>query len=1195
MKKKNKPRSYTEGTRSYAEGNKRFFFNFSVKLRASLRVLRGGLFLFFFLSTLTISLYAQEAVAEVEEVPLEQEQDAADEPPSDEELLADTEEILTEEDLTDTAPEKEPLSPEQQRIEMEIKTSTLPELAAWCRSLGLSEGGTRSELADRIRDHFELPETEDASINQKTLIIESAQTAEYFSIEVTDEDYARLEGDVRLVLKDNDAIHSISANEVLFNRTRNIITARGNVVYEKVTGDTVETFRGENITVNIDTWSSVFLDGDSERTLQKEQTAYLFSGEVISRTDEDVTILSNAQISNASDGEAYWSISASRIWLLPGSDFAILNAWLKVGEIPVLYIPFFYYPVDEIIFHPVIGYRSREGAFVQTTTYIFGRPKASAEDTSSLSRIMGISNEMEKERHGLFLRSTGKKITDPSELSFKALLDHYVNLGTFAGLDLTVPKTGILNSLDLSFGLGFTRTVTQTGDSYTPYAPDYNGEFDWNNSNFLSFPVPFRYRIEFNSSLSGKYGSFNIRFPYYSDPFVNIDFMNRSENMDWVNMLQQGAATEEAIAENELGFYQWEMVGSVNPSFPSLAPYISKISISNLSMTLKFITVRDNVIYQNNKDSPGRSFYIPEKYTIYNFSGSVSGTPLTLGDRGLSSRNDETTEAEDPFMGIGTPISPWTYAEKQETTQSDENLVPPVLNQRFELPQTGNIKFNIDYQFSPTSASELQFMTGNWVTYDKVDWSEVLSTLASFEGNGSLNFHVDHSSGLFSNLISFNTRGTWRDYTYLNEEADIFRDNNGEVDENKIETMRRQQYSQTFYTSSYSYNGTLRPLYQDPIFGQSSLQYTFRGTLVRSKRYTDGNGPELTPQWGEWVKEKTGEDILGLNSHQLAANVAANIFDNQQNLRFSMDLPPLDGLITSNATFKLWITETNFNFRMEKPEEKDEWLIKPYNFRESLRFGNFGTFSYYMVVDPEQDYDTTSITSSLKLWDFTSEFSAVKAARYYFVPDDPSNPSLGGSWVQEGDPVLFPKELKFAYKRDFSEIEIIRNRMFLSLNLNTSLNFDLQRHTSSNFQLTFGLTAKIGGLLELRLTATSENSVIFRYFKNFPGMEDLTAMYPDGDQNRLFVDLFDSFNFSDESKRRRSGFKMTRFNLSAIHYLGDWRAELAVEMFPYLDPTLSIPKYEIKADVSFLVQWAPISEIKSDIKYEGRYDRWTVR
>jgi len=106
-------------------------------------------------------------------------------------------------------------------------------------------------------------------------------------------------------------------------------------------------------------------------------------------------------------------------------------------------------------------------------------------------------------------------------------------------------------------------------------------------------------------------------------------------------------------------------------------------------------------------------------------------------------------------------------------------------------------------------------------------------------------------------------------------------------------------------------------------------------------------------------------------------------------------------------------------------------------------------------------------------------------------------------------------------------------------------------------------------------------------------MESLTFMYPDGPQNNLFIDLFDSFNFGDEAKRRRSGFKMQSLNLKATHFLGDWRAELGINVYPYHRPgTTSI---NLTTDISFLVQWKPITEIKSDIKYDGRNDRWVVK
>jgi lipopolysaccharide assembly outer membrane protein LptD (OstA) len=1120
---------------------------------------------------------------------------AQEEPP----LLEEPQDL--EEPAEEFHEEKKSASPLDRRTEMEIKTSTLSELAAWCRTLGLSEGGTKEELSKRLREHFNLVELKSNNDDKRKIItIESSQSSEYFTIDVIDEDYARLKGDVRITLKDGDKTHKISADEILFNRTRNIITASGGVRYERIEADKTETFRGKTISVNIDNWSSIFIDGNSK--MEDDGSSYLFSGSVIYRSDQDVTVLSKAIISSGADDNAYWSIKSSRLWLLPGSDFAIFNAVLHVGEIPVLYIPFFYFPGDEVVFHPVIGYRSKEGGFVQTTTYLIGQPKASSSE-SSLSRIIGNSDKNEKELQGLFLRTTSRPVTNPNSVSLKALFDYYVNLGIYTGLELNIPKTGILNLLDLSFGLGFTRTVSETTFGFSPYAPDYDGTFDWNESNFLSKNVPFRYRMKFNSGISMKYGGLSWNIPYYSDPYVDRDFTNRAEGMDWMNMIQQGAAIEETTTESEIGSYQWQMTGSLNPSFKKLSPFISNISFSSISTTLSFKTMTDNVVYQANAYSPNRFFYAPDKYTIYSVSGSIAGTPITIG--GEKSAADKTSDPKkteeplnDPFNGIGVPISPWETdnTDKEETT-SAEILTPPVLSQTFSLPSDGNIKFSVDYSIAPTSSSELQFMNQNWKTYEDVDWNESQSILTSFGGNTNLNFRMDHSSGLYSNTVTLSGSGTWREYSYLNEE--MFTDSAGVVDETKMENTRRQQYSQTNYTSSYTYTGAIKPFLSDPIFAQTSFQYTFRGTLVKSKRYTDGDGPELTPEWGAWVKEqrKDGEDILGLNSHRLTANLAANIMDMNQNISASAELPPLDGLVTANATFRAWISETYFNYRMERAETEEEWKIKPFDIKETLKFGKAGSFTHNMTFTPDEDNKITNVRSTLSLWNFVTDYSMIWTTKTVFNPYDPDKPFEGGEWKKEGDLELLPKDLKFSFNRTFPNTKLINNYLNLSYNVNTSINFDLQQHTNSNFQFTMGFNMNITNFLELKISATSQNAVIFRYFKGVSGMEELTSMYTEGEQNNLFIDLFDSFNFFDESKRSRSGFKMQRFNLELNHLLGDWTASFKISMYPYQKPAQSgeIPSIKITSDIALLVQWKPITEIKSDITYEGKNDRWITK
>jgi len=940
--------------------------------------------------------------------------------------------------------------------------------------------------------------------------------------------------------------------------------------------------------------------------MEDDGSSYLFSGSVIYRSDQDVTVLRKAVITSGTDDNRYWSINSSRLWLLPGSDFAILNALLKVGEIPVLYIPFFYFPGDEIVFHPVVGYRSREGGFVQTTTYLIGQPKADSSEKSSLSRIIGNSDKNEKELQGLFLRNTSKPRKNPNSPTLKALVDYYVNLGTFAGLELNTPTIGVLNPLTLNLGFGFTRTVSETDFGYSPYAPNYNGDFEINESNFLSKNVPFRYRMKFASGFTGKYGGLSWDIPYYSDPYVDRDFTKRAESMDWMNMIQQGAAIEDSTSlESEISSYTWQMTGSFNPSLSILSPVITNFNISSIYTTLTFKNMNDFVIGEKNIYSPNRYFYAPDKYVIYSISGAISGTPITVGGsqpKQVKSSSQNTEDSvNDPFSGIGVPISPWTKDETNgQKTTSTEILTPPVLSQTFALPDAAGSKFSVDYSIAPTSSSELQFMNQTkdgqqrWKTYEDVDWNERQSILGSVGGNTNLNFHIDHMSGFYTNTITLTGSGKWLEYSYLNEE--MYTDPvTGVVNEDDMEKKRREQYSQTNYTTSYSYNGTIKPFYTNPIFAQTNFQYTFRGTLVKSKKFSDGDGPELSPLWGSWVKEELGKDIPGLNAHRFTTNFVANILEKDQNISASAELPPLDGLITANATFRVWITETYGNFRMEKPETEGEWKIRPFDVRETLKFGTLGSFSHNMVFTPDEDYQITNIRSTLTLWRFKADYSMIWTKKSFFDPYNPDNPVEGGVWKTEGDNALRPKDLIFSFNNTFPSTKLFNYRFSLSYNINTSLNFDLQQHTNSNFQFSTGVTMGINKFMDLTISASSQNAVIFRYFKGAKGMEDLTVMYTEGEQNNVFIDLIDSFNFFDESKRRRSGFKMQRFDLTLEHFLGDWTASFKINMYPYQRAAKmgDIPTINIVSDISFLLQWKPITEIKSDVSYDGKNDRWT--
>ncbi|MDR0290485.1 MAG: LPS-assembly protein LptD [Treponema sp.] len=1109
------------------------------------------------------------------------------------------------------------LTPEQNRIDMDIRTSTLSELASWCRSLGLSEGGTAADLARRLREHFRISErSSQGEDRRKTITIESARSSEYFTIEAIDEDYARLSGEVRISLKDGDAVHQIRAWDILFNRTRNILTASGGVEYIKTEGDKVETFRGDSITVDIDNWSSIFLGGVSERSLQSDSTTYQFAGTVISRDEEDVTILSRASIRSANNEESLWSLNASRVWLLPGSDFAILNAVLKVGEIPVLYVPFFYYPADEVIFHPVIGSRTREGTYVQTTMYILGRPKASSSTQSSLTKILGNSNDMEKRREGLFLRSTGKKATDPDKVSLKAMVDWYANLGVYVGTDLVLPAKGILGAINLNMGIGLTRTVANVGNVHTPFFPDYNGDTDWNYSNLFSMEVPLRYRFKTDSSISGKYGSFSWNLPFYSDPVVDSDFLNRAEDMDWVNMIQQGAAAAEAqdSTQNHMGNYSWQFSGQLRPNFPNMTPYITGISISTISTSVSFRTndarprTPSGTIDTNNIQywSPSSYFYAPDTATLYSLSSSIAGTPISLGGSAATqsaAAAAKNAERPDPLKDIGVPRSPFDDSEQEDSQKKDQSdkLVPPELVQRFDLPRVGNTRFSVDYRIAPSSASTLTFDYNKWKVYSDINWGEISSILTNVGGDASTTLNVNHSENLFTNTFSYSGNGSWRNL-YMNTEAEAYQrsDGSGEIDENKINNERMQQSRQTFFSTSYNVTSSLRPLYQNDIFKSSSLQYSLRGIAVRSKfdeENSTGDNPKWDMEYGEWKKEK-------VDTHQFSTNISALIMDKTQTISLTTDLPPRAASIAWRASFRIWITETDANMRILFPEEEEERKLEPFNLTERIVFGTFGNLSQTLVLNTESK-ELTTLTSSLNLtkWGFSASYSATRMLGFEYIPlGSDENALTFEGWrtragkAEAGDPnfQLRSRDFIMNFSKTWSMTQLWDNRLQFSVNIGSRLFLDLQRYTSSNFTFNLGFTVKVNNFLDLTLSTNSENAYIYRYLKDMPFFSDAPIEIPDGPQNNFFLDLVNSFRFDDEELRKISGYKIKNFRISATHFLGDWNATLTWSMFP--SRATSSRPVELINDVSFLVQWIPISEIKSDISYDKRNSpEWRVR
>ncbi len=193
-----------------------------------------------------------------------------------------------------------------------------------------------------------------SSSTEKSIIkIEHAQKTEYKKKEDSDEDMIILSGEVRVSVTKGSSTTVITATNINFNRATNILYAEGNITLEG-TGTSAE--GKEHITASTLVFNTLTLEGifDNGRVIQAASDALslpsgstlIVSSEIFGRDSGGTVAFKNGNLTFCDDENPHWKIKASRIWLLPGGEFAFLNALLYVGRVPLLWLPAFYYPKD---------------------------------------------------------------------------------------------------------------------------------------------------------------------------------------------------------------------------------------------------------------------------------------------------------------------------------------------------------------------------------------------------------------------------------------------------------------------------------------------------------------------------------------------------------------------------------------------------------------------------------------------------------------------------------------------------------------------------------------------------------------------------------------------------------------------------------------------------------------------------------
>ena len=1087
-----------------------------------------------------------------------------------------------------------------------------------------SAGAQRARAAD------------DASVSrapreEKTVItIEHSQSTSYEKNKETGNDTIVLAGAVRISVAKGSTKTTIRAERITYDRKTQMMYASGGVSMEQTGGAAGNsTASASSLMFNTSTLEGVFDDGRIVQT-QTESinlpsgSTLIVASDMFGRSESNTVAFKNGRLTFCDDENPHWHIDATRIWLLPGGEFAFFNALLYVGVVPVLYLPAFYYPKDELIYNPVFGYDVRRGYFIQTTAYLYGRkPLYVSKDTTksgdesdgsdnlkALFNFMRPSTLKKQKLEGMVLHNLDEDYTGSTANYFKITGDWYSNLGFSAGFEGAFKPNDYITEIFSSARLAFGNTVFRdSSGTYMPYAA--SGKKYYNGSNFLGLSLPFRYGANFKFTLSKPF-SLTLSMPLYSDPFVNDDFSDRSETMDWIGYLtSMSTDTGETKTVNEISSFSWTLASSYAlPSSLLVAPYISSLSLS-LNSSVAYSSVSNNSISSADSlstYSPERKFYYPSQITPATASLSLSGTLFSYPPSGKNTAKKHTPEV--PLVAPEELKTPKEIAEEKakaeeaaktagqadaagsapsalalsDTVQTEnagsadakddmqffEKALPSLTIPSPSITSIPGFDYKLTYSLKPSFTSQLAYSSTGLNRSEDFKWDAVRSSMYTFKTPLSIESAASYGGGFFSftNGVSYNP--VIQRHPYISTDTAKGGYTSQAADSLKVADLKASM-QEIVNTNALS----IKPFYYIGMFKNTSLTYNSTIKLLRSEFIGDADNP----LWEYHGPDFTDKDSV--TAHQLAFTYAMNEGERfSQSLSLSMTLPPQIDEYT--GTLSLAFPYTTFSLTTgfkKKNAVNDEWERKLVQQTCTLSlFNNTLKFTQSYNYDWNK-YRHDALRLSLSWRGLQASYAMSYTKGYSF--------SSTHGWQPRSEEAFLPYSISFAYTLPQNTFYFWKNRIKISPGLSTSVVADLLRPTNSYFLFIPSLNFEINKFVKFTFSSTSRNSAVYRYVQKMFGAEGLIP----GESN-IFIDLLNSFRFDNESKRKASGFKLQSLNFTFTHDLHDWDFNTTFKVAPRLVTDGGSKRYDFNPYVTVSVVWRPMESMKT--KIVDKYGEWEL-
>lgn len=666
--------------------------------------------------------------------------------------------------------------------------------------------------------------------------------------------------------------------------------------------------------------------------------------------------------------------------------------------------------------------------------------------------------------------------------------------------------------------------------------------------------VPLRYAFDTDLSVREQRFSVSAGLTTYSDQQFTADFSRREEDIDWSRVI--GLGEEDTGTGRPTSAYSWDLTASVNPRFDVLSPIVQTARVSRLSAALNWRSrtipteeLPDFVVEADS--SPDATFFFPQSLSAPTLQGQISGTPISIPTRRA---REGSVEADEQLPDLRPP---WPEAPTEPESEGDDGLdlvLPAVEGNVAGLQFADPLSLSVTYSLRPTFSSEWFYEDEPWTTPDLIDWTQEYARYTGSAG-GTIGTDVR----LYSDLLSIGS-----DLTVSAQLRDVF-DRGPSVEDQQWRSLRENAYRFSSQSLKHAATVNTTPISDGRLLGKSSIAYSLT-TLLFSRDFVELNEndePEYEVTTVEWT-----EDFV--QAHQIGVNLVLRALDADQSLRITSRLPPLDAKHDASLTVVTGPLTSRISAGIEMVE--DEWVPGVLSVTETLKLLDDLT----LVSDLDYDIDEewlTSVSASLSYGIFDASFDAERTRGYDFV-------DATTGFVRREEDEFLPAGFNVGIEPAYEVPSFWRDRVTLSAGADALWNVNLLRFTDSTFSFSTNFSLDIHEFLTITFASQSRNSSTFIYVRPWAEMVGL-------EPRNVFEDLLKSLNFFDVSDREESYFNVQRLTVSVDHDLGDWELSVNYSGRPeQVTDDDGRRRYEWDRELSFLLQWKPIPELKSAIEFD---------